>query len=188
MADAAKQIIAVTGPMASGKNFVCSIFENDGWKSIDADILVHQAIDELSQTIYETFSKDAQKHGINILTDDKTKNQIDRKALGKLLFSDPSLLKKQEMLVYPYVIRKTKEFINKNDKVIINATVLYKTPELLNLCQKIYYIKAPFLKRLIRAKKRDRLPLKQILKRFKNQRNLLKEYQKFSVPIFIWNN
>ncbi len=189
MKNTEKQLIAVTGPMASGKNFVCSIFENDGWKSIDADLLVHDAINELAPTIYATFKKDAEKQNINILLNDDEKNpEINRKSLGQLLFSNPALLKKQEMLVYPYVIKKTNEFIDKNKKAIINATVLYKTPELLNRCQKIYYVKAPLIKRLIRAKKRDGLSIIQILKRFKSQKNLLREYKKFSIPIFIWNN
>ena len=43
-------------------------------------------------------------------------------------------------------------------------------------------------KRLIRAKKRDKLPLMQILRRFYSQRNLLKEYKKFSLPITILKN
>ena len=189
MKNTEKQLIAVTGPMASGKNLVCSIFENDGWKSIDADLLVHDAINELAPTIYATFKKDAEKQNINILLNDNEKNpEINRKSLGQLLFSNPALLKKQEMLVYPYVIKKTNEFIDKNKKTIINATVLYKTPELLNRCQKIYYVKAPLIKRLIRAKKRDGLSIIQILKRFKSQKNLLREYKKFSIPIFIWNN
>ena len=189
MKNTEKQLIAVTGPMASGKNFVCSIFENDGWKSIYADLLVHDAINELAPTIYAAFKKDAEKQNINILLNDDEKNpEINRKSLGQLLFSNPALLKKQEMLVYPYVIKKTNEFIDKNKKAIINATVLYKTPELLNRCQKIYYVKAPLIKRLIRAKTRDGLSIIQILKRFKSQKNLLREYKKFSIPIFIWNN
>jgi dephospho-CoA kinase len=56
--------------------------------------------------------------------------------------------------------------------------VLYKTPELLALCDKVFFVTAPFFKRLVRARRRDRLPLSQILKRFNAQHNLLKEYQK----------
>ncbi len=180
--------ICVTGKMASGKNYICSKFEKDGWKSIDADLLVHDAIKNQSQKIYDTFKDYAKEKNINLLENNPTELTINRKSLGQLLFSNPELLKKQEEIVYPEITKIIKNIIQKNDKTIINATVLYKTPELLQMCEKIYFVKAPFLTRLIRAKKRDNLPIVQILKRFYSQKNLLKEYKKFSVPITIIKN
>ena len=86
-------LICVTGQMASGKNFVCTELEKQGWFSVDADKLVHQAIDESTEEIIKTFLPYSQKAQLNIVTND---NKIDRKALGKLLFENPQLLKKQE--------------------------------------------------------------------------------------------
>ena len=63
------------------------------------------------------------------------------------------------------------------------ATVVegYKGRHLdLKKCEKILFVTANPLKRLIRAKKRDGLPLKQILARFKNQKKLLAEYKDFA--------
>ncbi len=37
-------VILVTGPMASGKNHVSEMMQREGWKAIDADILVHKAL------------------------------------------------------------------------------------------------------------------------------------------------
>ena len=182
-------VILVTGPMASGKNYISSKMESDGWKSIDADILVHKVINEQAIKIYDTFKTPAREKNIDILLRGDEKNPvINRKALGSLLFSDPLLLKKQEDIIYPEVIKLTKEFIRSNEKTIINATVLYKTPELLNMCSKIIYVKSSFLKRLLRAKRRDKLPLKQILQRFYSQRHLFTEYSRFSIPIETINN
>ena len=70
------------------------------------------------------------------------------------------------------------DFINTHEKSIINATVLYKTPELLKRCQKIIFVTAPFFTRLRRARNRDHLPYRQIFRRFHAQRNLLKEYKR----------
>ncbi len=71
------------------------------------------------------------------------------------------------------------DFINayQGQKIILNATVLYKPPDLLEKCDAVLFVKAPLLKRLIRAKKRDKMPLKQILRRFYNQKDLLKHYK-----------
>ncbi len=180
-----KEVNAVVGKMASGKNYICSQFEKEGWHSIDADLLVHKAIEEAKDTILQTFSPYARKAGISITKQDGT---IDRRNLGVILFANPELMAKQEAIVYPVITKMLEDFIEKNDKVIINATVLYKTPALLEKCQKIYYIKAGFFTRLFRAKKRDSLPLRQILKRFYSQRKLFSEYKKTGLPIEIIKN
>ena len=181
IASAAKQstTLAVVGPMASGKNYICSQLEQEGYTSVDADILVHDAIDIAKERILDTFTPYAQKKNIKIARHDGT---IDRQALGKLLFSIPELLTVQESIVYPIIIQQIQDFINQHEKSIINATVLYKTPELLALCDKVIYVTAPFLKRLTRARRRDKLPFTQILRRFHTQRNLLKEYQNLVPP------
>ena len=170
-----KEVIAVTGPMASGKNYICSQMEKDGWTSIDADILVHQAIEQVKDKILAKFVPFAEQQHIKLTNNDGT---INRRALGRLLFSFPELLQIQESIVYPIIIQQILEFINEHEKTIINATLLYKTPQLLAYCDKVIYVTSPFFKRLIRARRRDKLPLTQILKRFHAQRNLLQEYKK----------
>lgn len=182
-----KEVVAVTGPMASGKNYICSQMEKDGWASVDADILVHDAIELVKDKILAKFVPFAEQQHIKLTNEDGT---INRRALGRLLFSFPELLQIQESIVYPIIIQQILEFINEHEKTIINATLLYKTPQLLVYCDKVIYVTSPFFKRLIRARRRDKLPISQILKRFHAQRNLLQEYQK-KVPkekIVIVNN
>jgi 23S rRNA (uracil1939-C5)-methyltransferase len=82
----------------------------------------------------------------------------------------------------------TEDFILQNKKAIINATVLYKIPHLLQRCQTIVYVKAPFIKRIKRSKKRDKLSIIQIIQRFYSQKKLLNEYKKSKVPIVIVKN
>ncbi len=170
-----KEVIAVVGPMASGKNYICSQKEKEGWISVDADILVHDAIELVKDKILAKFVPFAEKEHIKLTNNDGT---INRRALGRLLFSFPELLQIQESIVYPIIIQQILEFINEHEKTIINATLLYKTPQLLAYCDKVIYVTSPFFKRLIRARRRDKLPLAQILKRFHAQRNLLQEYKK----------
>ena len=178
-------LICVTGKMASGKNFVTSKLEQDGWQSVDADKLVHIAINDSTEEIVKTFLPYAKKENLQIVT---SENKIDRRELGKLLFSNPALLKIQEEIIYPKVIKMTEDFILQNKKAIINATVLYKIPHLLQRCQTIVYVKAPFIKRIKRSKKRDKLSIIQIIQRFYSQKKLFNEYKKSKVPIVIVKN
>ena len=69
------------------------MLEKCGWLHIDADVLAHFAIDNCKEEILATFSSYAKEKNINLLNED---GYINRKELGKLLFSDPSLLQKQE--------------------------------------------------------------------------------------------
>ena len=178
--DENSHIIAVTGPMAAGKNYICNQLKEEGWAAVDADILVHDAIELVKDKILETFIPYAESQKIKLTNPD---GSIDRKALGSLLFAFPELLKIQESIVYPIITKQIENFIDGHDKTIINATVLYKTPDLLARCEKIIFVTAPYFTRLRRARRRDHLPLRQIIRRFHAQRNLLKEYQKFTIPI-----
>ena len=179
-------ILCVTGPMAAGKNAVCRILEERGFIALDADKQVHGAIEKAAPEIIKTFSNEAKAQNIT-LTDEN--GRINRRELGRLLFNRPELLAKQESIVYPVIIEETKSFIQKQQElksdadIILNATVLYKTPELLRLCKYIIYVDAPKITRIVRALKRDRMPLRQILSRFATQKGLFSEYKKTGVPI-----
>ena len=182
---ATKQTIAVTGPMAAGKNYICSQMEKEGWASIDADLLVHDAIELVKDRILNTFIPYAEQQNLKLKKED---GSIDRRALGQLLFSFPDLLKVQESMVYPIITKWINDFIAEHDKTIINATVLYKTPDILARCSKVIFVTAPFWTRLRRARHRDHLPYRQIFRRFHAQRHLLQEYQKNGIEIEIINN
>lgn len=185
------QLVCVAGKMAAGKNFVCSLLEkklppNERFVSVDADILVHKAIEVASSDILNAFSEEAKNAGIELKNPD---GSLNRRAIGKLVFPRPDLLKKQEEIVYPIVIKLTRKFVenarkeNPNARIAINATVAYKTPEILEMCDSILFVTAPFFTRLKRAKKRDNLSIRQILARFKSQRNLYAEYKKTGIPV-----
>ena len=179
------KIIAVVGPMAAGKNYICSKLKEEGWAAVDADLLVHDAIELVKEKILETFVPYAESQNIKLTKPDGT---INRKNLGQLLFSFPELLKIQESIVYPIITKQIENFIDGHDKTIINATVLYKTPELLARCEKILFVTAPLLTRLRRARRRDHLPFRQIFRRFHAQRHLLREYQKSGITVEIIHN
>lgn len=180
-------VAAITGPMAAGKNYICNQLEKLNFVSIDADEVVHDAIADVTPEILSTFNKYADARGVVLTNPDGTLN---RRTLGTLVFADETLLAKQEAIVYPAITKKINNFIkaNPDKKILINATVLYKIPALMDECQLILYVTAPLFTRINRVKNRDHLPLKQILNRFHNQRNLLKKYEATGKEIIVINN
>lgn len=179
-------VICVAGPIAAGKNFVCSILEERGFFCLDADQEIHKIIGDKQAEILSRFSQSAASRGINLRAAD---GSLDRRALGKLLFKDSALLAEQEKILYPEFVARVQALIDANQKawvdqnargLAINAALLYKTPSLLRQCQKIIYVDAPLLVRAWRIRRRDRLPLLQIIRRIKSQKGLLQEYKRFA--------
>ena len=214
-------VICVAGPIAAGKNFVCSILEERGFFCLDADQEIHKIIGDKQAEILSRFSQIAASRGINLLAAD---GSLDRRALGKLLFKDSALLAEQEKILYPEFVARVQALIDANKEawgdqnarggnfglgidrdptgieskpktargLAINAALLYKTPSLLRQCKKIIYVDAPLLVRAWRIRRRDRLPLLQIIRRIKSQKGLLQEYKRFAVDcgieiVRVWN-
>lgn len=169
-------ILCVTGPMAAGKNAASSILEKKGFACVDADLLVHQAVENAKEEILASFGSLADEKDLPLLTEN---GHINRRNLGALIFQSPELIKKQEDIVYPILNSLFEDFMeeNKGRNLVINATVLYKVP-LIKKVDSVLFIDAPMLQRLFRAKKRDGMSLKLILQRFKAQRNLFAKYKK----------
>ena len=179
-------ILAVTGSMAAGKNYVSSLLEKKGFLAIDADKCVHQAIEEAKNQILEAFLPIAKEKNIQIQNPEGT---INRKNLGSILFSDEKLLQKQESIVHPKVNEIFNRFIDENleKNIVLNATVLYKTP-VINKCDAIIFVKAPIITRFFRAKRRDNLPSREIFKRFASQFKIFAKYKFLKSDIYIiWN-
>ena len=177
-----RKIICVTGKMASGKNTLCSLLEQNDFLCTDADKVVHKVINDATPKILETFNEYAIQKGITLSNPDGTLN---RKNLGELLFQNPTLLKKQEDIIYPLYIEETQKIINSNPScnIILNATVLYKTPQLMNQCDFIIFVKSSAIQRFFRVCKRDNIKIKNILQRFYSQKNLYSEYKATNIPI-----
>lgn len=177
-----RKIICVTGKMASGKNTLCSLLEQNDFLCTDADKVVHKVINDATPKILETFNEYSIQKGISLSNPDGTLN---RKNLGELLFQNPTLLKKQEDIIYPLYIEETQKIINSNPScnIILNATVLYKTPQLMNQCDFIIFVKSSAIQRFFRVCKRDNIKIKNILQRFYSQKNLYNEYKATNIPI-----
>lgn len=181
-----QKIIALTGPIAAGKNAVADILSSQGYPVIDADLVAHRAINKASATIYETFKTQAEELGLKILNDDGT---INRRNLAPIIFSKPENILLQEKIVHPLVDEMLQEFIDEHKEatVIINATVLYKS-EIMKQCSAIFFVTAWQCIRFFRIKKRNNLPAKEIFARFLSQKNIFAKYKKINADIYVIRN
>jgi dephospho-CoA kinase len=90
---------ALTGGIATGKSFCLSRFAAAGAAVIDADDLAHQAVDRESDGLKEV----VRRFGRGVLLPD---GALDRKALGRIVFSDASARADLEAIVHPRVYRQ----------------------------------------------------------------------------------
>lgn len=170
-------LIGLSGPSCSGKNTASAILQDYGFYCIDADAVSRKVFTEHEKEILNLFQAEAEKRCINL----KNEKGIDKKAFALLVFSDKELLKKHEAFILPIIEEKIWEeikmaFTEKPERpILLNAPTLHKT-NLIKKCLFILYIDAPFILRLIRAKKRDRLPLKNIWLRFSKQKKFFSQY------------
>lgn len=116
-------IIGLTGQTGAGKSTVRDIFEQKGAAVIDADTVAHGITDSNLDCIYDIVS-----HFSCLVLDEKGK--INRKALGKRVFSDKKELAVLNKIIFPYILEEIEHrvlgYIAKGaDTVVIDgATVI----------------------------------------------------------------
>jgi dephospho-CoA kinase len=88
--------VGLTGNIATGKSHASRVFAELGARVIDADIIAH----DLMRPGRQTYQKVVQAFGNDILNPDGT---IDRKKLGRIVFSDSERRLQLNSLVHPDV-------------------------------------------------------------------------------------
>lgn len=126
-----KIIIGLTGNIATGKSTVMALAAERGADTIDADKVAHQI---LRSTLV--------KHDIELLFGAAVfaaDGEIDRPALGKIVFSDPEKLRDLEGIIHPAVRHEIGRQITEStaDVVMVEAIKLLEGP-LKEHCQQIW--------------------------------------------------
>lgn len=98
------RVIGLTGGVATGKSSVGRFFEQKGAVVIDADRLSREAVLPGSPGL----DRIAGVFGRGVLAADGT---LDRKALGRLVFSDASLRRQLEAILHPEIKRLAEQHI-----------------------------------------------------------------------------
>jgi dephospho-CoA kinase len=164
------RVLGLTGTYCAGKNHIARFLEDRGLPVLDVDKLGHEAIEAEKEAILTRF-------GTDLLGAD---GKIDRKKLGVRVFGKPEELAALEALVHPAANRMTGEWIACREKegiqaCVINAALLHRSSAL-PLLEGIIIVKAPWFIRLLRAKRRDRLPWKALIRRFRSQKGFENQY------------
>lgn len=170
----------ITGGIGSGKTSVSNLFRNLGYTVIDADIIGHLCLthDDVRKKLKNAF-------GIGIFT----KNEVDRKKLGKLVFSSKTELEKLNGIMIPemvYEIKKEFELLeSQNCKIaFVEAAILFEM-ELDKILDKVLLVTADEKIRITRIKSRDGKKEEEIEKIIKNQSN---EFANRKIDCIIENN
>ena len=174
-----KRIIGLTGKYCAGKNHAAIFLERRSIPVLDVDKLGHEVIEKEKVSILKCFGED-------ILGAD---GSIDRRRLGDKVFGRQNELSALEEIIHPAVNRETLAWIDgQGEKTCaINAALLHRSSAFKKL-DAVILVRAPFMVRLLRAKKRDRLPLTALLKRFGSQRGFSPQLLKGKTDIYIVEN
>ena len=146
-------VIGLTGNIATGKSTILNYLIEKCATIIDADKLGHRVI-EPGGPAYDAVVR---AFGKGILREDGT---IDRKKLGKIVFSNPLDLGRLEKIVHPKIFELGKQEIADNDSpvIILEAIKLLEAGLMSTLCDEIWVVTSSFatqLRRLLEMRKME---------------------------------
>ena len=145
-------IIGLTGQTGAGKSSVREILQKKGAAVIDADTVAHDITDNNVNCIYDIVNR----FSCLVLNE---KGKIDRKALGKRVFSDKKELLALNKIIFPYILEAIEHevlgYIAKGAEniVIDGATVIESGCG--KMCDVLVSVVAEEETRLTRIIKRD---------------------------------
>lgn len=169
------QVVGVAGKCCAGKDLVTDWLVDQGWREINVDRIGHEALVSEHTRIVATF-------GRGIVGDSGT---IDRRRLGAMVFSDPGQLARLEAIVHPVMRERVRMEIDAwrsrqagagaaadpTRGLVINAALLFHM-RLDSLCDAVLLVRAPLITRVRRARQRDDIGWRQIVRRLRSQRHL----------------
>lgn len=161
------QVIGLTGGIATGKSTVCAILENAGAVIIDADRIARNLVKKnlpAYRQIVDTF-------GESILLPD---GEINRTALGDLIFNDPRKKQLLNKIIHPQVGKETHRQLKLIEKSNPHALVILDIPLLLESgmhkdLSEVIVVYTPEHIQIKRLMERDHISQKNALARIRSQ-------------------
>lgn len=175
-------VVGIAGKSCTGKNEVATILQELGFHTLDLDLESHLIL-EKNKSIVERMFNITLSYKISP-TGEKFLNRDD---LAKIVFSDRTKMAQLEKILYPDLNIFVENQILINDKIALNGVKIFESG-FYKKCNLIFWVEAPLLKRIKRAKLRDKKPLKYILKRFIAQAKLSYKPWKEVADIYKVNN
>ena len=164
-------VVGLTGGIVSGKTTVARMFKELGAKIIDADIIAR----EIVQPNKKAWTKIVENFGEEIL---KENQEINRKKLGSIVFSNQTKLNLLNKITHPVIIENIKLHLsqirqqatrdNEDVTCIIDAPLLFEA-QLEKLMDKTIVVYISEKEQLIRLLKRDGISTEEAYKRIRVQ-------------------
>jgi dephospho-CoA kinase len=187
--DESLTVVGVTGKYCSGKSTAAELLAEAGYQTIDVDRLGHEALIREQDLVLAAF-------GDEVKADD---GSVDRKQLGRIVFSDADALARLEKILHPSMVAMTAERIDAirsetahdgahpTPGIAINAAILVRMG-LDSLCDTIVLVTAPFLHVLRRARARDGAGLFDVIRRLRSQRDVGPHFSSANADIYTVEN
>jgi dephospho-CoA kinase len=109
-------LIGLTGGIASGKSTVAKLLASHGAETIDADEVAREVVGIGT----EGFASVVKEFGEGVVSES---GELDREALGKIVFSDPERRLKLESILHPLIQQRTSQLISESSKPIVVYSV-----------------------------------------------------------------
>jgi dephospho-CoA kinase len=178
-------IIGLTGSTGSGKSIVAKCLQEYNMLVIDSDKIAHEIIKKGKPAYNELITI----FGQAILEDDL---EIDRKKLGKIVFSDKEKLDKLTKCTHKHIIIEIKNIINSNKYneaikgLVIDAPLLVEAG-LHKIVDEVWVVYSEVDMRLARIMNRDHITREQAYNRINSQMKW-EELSKYADVIIVNNS
>jgi dephospho-CoA kinase len=180
-------VVGLTGGIVSGKTTVAQIFKGLGAKVIDVDLIAR----EIVQPSKKAWKRIVENFGEEILKDNQ---EIDRKKLGSIVFSNQAKLNLLNKITHPIIIEVIKKQLaqirqqskqaNKEVICIVDAPLLFEA-HLAEMMDKTIVVYLSEKEQIIRLLKRNGISKDEALKRIKAQMPLK---EKISLADYVIDN
>jgi dephospho-CoA kinase len=161
-------LVGLTGGIACGKSIVAAYLRKKGYPVIDADRVGHLVL-KLGQPAYDQI---LEIFGEGILTE---KKEINRKALGNIIFNDRKAREQLNKITHPPIAQLIEEwlldltsFLDSGKAVFLEAALLIES-QWRSRCDQIWIVNAPKDQILQRLQLRNGLTAEQAQARIESQ-------------------
>jgi len=117
------KVIGLTGGVGCGKSTVASILKEHGIPVLDTDVVAHELLEtgnHIQEQVIAAFGETF-----------RNGSSVDRKKLGKLVFSDQEALKKLNAIMHPEIFRRMRQWLDQvlanNQRAVVEIPLLYET-------------------------------------------------------------
>ena len=161
-------MVGITGSIGSGKSLVSSELARLGAYVIDLDVIARGLVEPGMPALDEIRDEFGPEYILE-------EGSLNRRALGRLVFSDPKALRRLNEIMFPKLVEATKERLDEisgqHDLVVVDAAILYQAG-LDKLVDKVIAVTAEKDIRIARIVKRDKLSYEEALARVRGQGEL----------------